>query len=319
MGFVTFDAERFASWREGLHGLATAGEQLSGDEVVRSLAALDSMLVDATALAASPSNPSHLPVLPDNGAGLDGGRGQRRSMGTQLHTVHPIYYSHHVLNKIRRERQVSRLTRRLGELAAALYTVTQDLWNVLLRAAPRVRDRHTVAPQQQRCTRWGAAMSPASLPSSTLPELRPLTLSDVLPPFAVTTREALRVFCGGSAEVDVVTTRLCHSPESRTEASTQTPPEFMEGVACGASGAPRMPFLCRRCRQDGRADYAVDRERMRLMDVGGGDDAAHRKALAPIAPPRKPPPSTTSQHPSLPPPQRGVAAPRVPRASPPHF
>ncbi|CAJ1992549.1 hypothetical protein LDHU3_34.3130:CDS1 [Leishmania donovani] len=272
MAVVVFDMGALESWKLRLRELANAGDGCK-EHVLSCLDALEH-------LGRTAEHDSVLPVprnnLETDLAVINAAPYTRVSTGTQLWTVHPIHYTHHVLNKMMRERQVQRLTRRLGNLAADLHSVAHDMWKVL--QASCIRQTSTASQRLSDVTRVTTLDRPASVATA------PGSMNGASPALSPSTCRTLRSLFGRfpDFEADVLlhgsslnasseaTTETSATPphaRKQVDASVQTPPEFTAESTAVDTPRERLLFLCRRCRQDGRAGYQVDKNRMQLKQT----------------------------------------------------
>ncbi|KAG5468247.1 hypothetical protein LSCM1_02225 [Leishmania martiniquensis] len=285
---VVFDADALKSWTLRLREMAIGGE-LGKEQVLSSLDFLEQLghMTEHRPPTAMQRrrHESHL---------TDAASSQhtRVSAGTQLWTVHPIHYTHHVLNKVRRGRQLRALSRRLGVLAADLHAVSLDLWRLLQASS----SRHPRAASQRIGDRSGAETPDraASVATAAFPAR---SVSTSLSP---STCQTLRSLFGKYPSFDA---DLLHWPsrteplstraaslhasmllKSKLDASAQTTQKFVAEQDAVNTPRERLLFLCRRCRQDGRAGYQVAQGRVQLTqvnDIGSAKRERGRQATLP--------------------------------------
>lgn len=216
----------------------------------------------------------------------------RKDATTQLCTVHPIHYTHHLLNKVKYQRQVRRLSTRLGHLAADLYAVADSLWRLLVYIHGRsTAHRSTEANKLRR----GVNVSSGNAPTASDTPQCAFSAASCASSSLIST-EAHRILLSLLAKSVDFDPSLLTSFASRTfadevghvDASTQASAEEDDGVS-GVGQRQRQPFLCRRCRQDGRTAYEYDKEKQRLRCARPVPAA---RAAAPAAPTQDPPRST---------------------------
>ncbi|KAG5493941.1 hypothetical protein JKF63_01773 [Porcisia hertigi] len=296
MVVVVFDADALSAWKLRLRDVARTND-MHTEQV---LSCLDSLETLGCIQDDQPILPISKCDSLEDFAAAPPSNSTRISTGTQLWTVRPINYSHYVLNKVRRGRQVKKITRRLGDLAADLHSVGHDLWRILqtltarhsLTTSPECPDTHKVKTlDSAACVKTTVA---------------PPSASDVSPALSMSSYRALRSLFGNLpafnadslrrwsklktlSELAKATNELPTSSDTRLDASVQTPVEFVTHVTQTEASCQKLPFLCRHCRQDSRAEYDVNKEKMQLMQtrdisvpIGGG------KRFTPLANPNVP-------------------------------
>ncbi|KAG5467846.1 hypothetical protein LSCM4_00932 [Leishmania orientalis] len=269
---VVFDADALEVWKRQVREVANAGE-LRAEQVLSFLDSLERIGHTTEHKQAMPLRKCYRDSDP---AQMAPPQHTRVSVGTQLWTVHPIHYAHHVLNEVRRERQVKVLSRRLGVLAADLHTVAHDLWKLLqasstgqpLTAAPTLYDTANTEALDRAAS---VAAAPCSenrvwhgVSLSTYQTLR--SLFGYLPDF-----DADQLLDWSNRTIPSLMTPASSSVPSRlkrqVDACVQTPQEFVAEQAAADTPGERLLFLCRHCRQDGRAGYQIAEGRMQLTQI----------------------------------------------------
>ncbi|KAG5468660.1 hypothetical protein CUR178_01494 [Leishmania enriettii] len=288
---VVFDADALEMWKRQVREVANAG----GLRAEQALSFLDS-------LERIGHTTEHKQVMPLRKCHRDSDPAQttpaqhtRVSVGTQLWTVHPIHYTQHILNEVRRERQVKALSRRLGVLAADLYTVAHDLWKLF--QASSAGQPLTVAPTLYDTTKAEPLDEVASVAAA------PRSENMLWHGVSLSTYQTLRSLFGNSPDFDAdellkwshrtipsLMTPASFSAQGRlkrqVDACVQTPQEFMAEEAAADRPGERLLFLCRRCRQDGRAGYQIAEGRMQLTQIHDIGSANRERG--------RPPPLTSS-------------------------
>ncbi|CAG9582078.1 hypothetical_protein [Leishmania major strain Friedlin] len=306
MAVVVFEMDALESWKLRLREVANAGGGCK-EEVLSCLDALEQ-------LRRTTAHDSALPV-PRNNLETDlavttPAPHTRVSTGTQLWTVHPIHYTHHVLNKMRRERQVQRLTRRLGNLAADLHSVAHDMWKVLqascIRQTSTVSQRFSDVTKVTTLGRSASVATPLASTNGASPALSPSTRRTLRSLFGRFPDFAADVLLNGpslnaSTEATTAASATLPHEKKRADASVQTPPEFTAESTAADTPRERLLFLCRRCRQDGRAGYQVDKNKMQLKQIHDIVTAAERtERRGPLKSPRLQCAVLRGAHPPLP-------------------
>ncbi|KAG5491627.1 hypothetical protein JIQ42_01533 [Leishmania sp. Namibia] len=287
---VVFDADALEVWKRQVREVANAGE-LRREQVLSFLDSLEHIghttehkQVMSIRKCHRDSDPARMAPLQHTCV----------SVGTQLWTVHPIHYTHHVLNEVRRERQVKALSRRLGVLAADLHTVAHDLWKLL--QALSTSQPFTAAPTLYDTTKAEAVDRAASAAAA------PRFGNRVWHGVSLSTYQTLRSLFGNFPDFDAdqllnwsnrTIPSLMTSPSSivpsrlkrQVDACVQTPQEFMAEQAAADTPGKRLLFLCRQCRQDGRAGYQITEGRMQLTQIHDIGSANRER--------RRPPPLTS--------------------------
>nr|CAJ2471341.1 unnamed protein product [Leishmania braziliensis] len=292
MTVVLFDVDALEHWKLRLRNLANAGD-LCQEQVLSCLESLEQLghtIERQPALPIRNSSPEYdLAVMaPTHKTCV--------SIGTQLWTVRPIHYTHHLLNRVRRERQVKRLTRRLGEVAADLHCVGYDLWRLLqasgvlqtLTPLQRLPDETIVEPLDKGESLGIAVRST----NGALPALSPSTLHTLRSLFGrFSTFDTDLALHWTNLKAPSAATMATSKPpihvKTQGDKSVQTSLAFTAECATVHTPRERLPFLCRRCRQDGRASYHVDKARMQLTqthDIVSDGGGAEQQALLKRAP-----------------------------------
>jgi hypothetical protein len=251
---VMLDQGKWERWKAQLALLADT-ENVSQDDVRR---CVDSLRDVETAAPAGSAGPV---VAPSTTAAFRTPP-ERNDAATQLRTVHPIHYAHHLLTKVKRERQVRKLASQVGYLGATLYAVAESLWHLLL---------YMHRPQKQHDS---SSLHLLERTSTTAVPAAPQSPSPADPLISAQTAETLRTLLARSVSFDyAVVSAFATSPllpcPTREDAATQTS-RTIDATADNndsAEGKKRQPFLCRRCRQDGRAAYEYDHEMQRLSYI----------------------------------------------------
>ncbi|KPA82248.1 hypothetical protein ABB37_03360 [Leptomonas pyrrhocoris] len=306
MMMIHVKRDMWDAWKAQLGMLADA-DSVSSDDIRRCLQSLNEIAHETCETPASPgvaewtNSPSP---------------SERKDVATQLCTVHPINYTHHILNKVKRERQVRVLSTRLGQLGATLYGVADTLWRVLL-CVHDVEKRGGRAPD----TLHEAGQPPSS---SARVDPSPLSLDANAAPFIPPqTSRSLQSLLAKSPSFDAAlltsfSSRTAENVRSEVEAATQAS-DGLSLLGDSAELRKQLPFLCRRCRQDGRAMYVYDKEKQQLAHthVSAAQPALAQSSSASRNPPRQPPAGTRLGVP--PQRQRKVVMPQKQRGALPHL
>ncbi|KEG13565.1 hypothetical protein DQ04_00931130 [Trypanosoma grayi] len=180
---------------------------------------------------------------------------EKRSLGTQLYAVRGILLSRHVLQRVRAERSCKGLSAVIGQLAQTMFVMSNDFIAALCAVVKISGERH-----------GGALVAVQDL----IPHLRATTVRMMLAELGVLGKCGCKEDLGN--DVDGISQRVV---ETLAEALQKVgdfdsaPPSSLYPSSSGDTEEARrlFPFLCRRCRQDGRDTYLYDKQAKRLQEV----------------------------------------------------